>query len=440
MNKAIEQRSLTQMHKSIISSLFGTFGSSIFAFGLSLKLLEQTGSAMSFAAGQIIMPITAIVLLPFVGPMTDKYSRKKIIITSQLVTNAGLLAYVLYWVTGAKHFVIASILLMIILRASDQFTSNAQQAAKADLVLPDDLTKLAGYTGTAQNASQLVSSIVGAVLFTTLPFPVFIAFEIFTEVVTLWITSTLDFKLADNHKDTNAEHAMNDDQGSFKEGLNYITKQKYLFSFIIIAIGLNFFSSVVGVGLPVMLLKSLHLSNLQFGITESFFGAGMILGGLLVAKAKEPKHPLQLSYKLTYWCALITCSIGIVEYGPQNTWFITVVIGLMALTFGILLMFVNTPPMVWMQKEIPSNMQGRVFNVDMAVSMCIMPIGAALFGFLFDLQTGNTSLLNLTLFAIAGIGSALVSFISVRIMKINYKQSKIYTAEEIAKRVWDKRS
>jgi MFS family permease len=433
MNKTIEQHSLMQMHKSIVSSLFGTFGSAIFAFGLSLMLLQKTGSAMSFAAMQIIMPIVALVLLPIVGPVTDKYPRKNIIVISQLVTIVALALYVLYWLTGAKHFVIATVLLIIVTKATDQFTSNAQQAAKADLVLSDDLTKLAGYTATAQNVSMIVSSVLGAILFTMLSFHVFIAFELFTEVVTLLITLTLDFKLANDCKEANLHEALENDKGSFKDGMYYISKQKYLFSFILIAIGLNFFSTALSVGMPVMLLKTLHLSNYQYGLTQSFFGGGMILGGIAIAKMKDPKHPFLLSYRLTFATATLLIVMGLCVFLPKNSWLITIYCGMLMLAFGIFIMLINTPPSVWMQKEIPSNMQGRVFNVDMSISMSIAPLGAVLFGLLFDLKLGNPSLLDFALLALAGIGSALVSLISVKIMNIDYAKAKIYTAEEITK-------
>ncbi|MDO2410361.1 hypothetical protein QUB72_02820 [Enterococcus faecium] len=73
----LEQQSKKQVMKAAISSLIGTFGSSIFTFGLSLMLLEKTGLAISFVLASVIQPILAIFLTPIVGPIMDRYDRKK---------------------------------------------------------------------------------------------------------------------------------------------------------------------------------------------------------------------------------------------------------------------------------------------------------------------------------------------------------------------------
>ncbi|WP_253253945.1 MFS transporter [Enterococcus faecium] len=213
----LEQQSKKQVMKAAISSLIGTFGSSIFTFGLSLMLLEKTGLAISFVLASVIQPILAIFLTPIVGPIVDRYDRKKVIIISQLVTLVILAIYGLYWGLSAhpqKGILLQSILLIIVLKTTDQFTYTAQQAAKPDLVLSDDLMKLASYLSMATSISSLLTGVLGAVLYTLLPFWLFVFIEILTEIMTLFITLTMDFRLVHSQEDQ-LKRATESDKGSF---------------------------------------------------------------------------------------------------------------------------------------------------------------------------------------------------------------------------------
>src|SRR5690606_7302397 len=51
---------------------------------------------------------------------------------------------------------------------------------------------------------------------------------------------------------------------------------------------------------------------------------------------------------------------------------------------GVLMIFINTPIQVMMQKTIDDDYKGRVFSILETMAMALMPLGMVLFGFLYD--------------------------------------------------------
>src|SRR5574341_331797 len=131
----IENSSLKQIRKSIVSSLVGQLGSQSFNFALGLMLLTKTGSSLSFAASQVIGPIISLLFVPIVGPTVDRLSKKQVIAVSQIATIIGLIGYALSLRYFAFNILPPTLILITILAVSDQFTLTAYNAGAKGLVL-----------------------------------------------------------------------------------------------------------------------------------------------------------------------------------------------------------------------------------------------------------------------------------------------------------------
>lgn len=194
-----------------------------------------------------------------------------------------------------------TIILIIVLRGCDQFTSTARQASSIQLVIPDDLQKLSAYSQMSTSAANIISSIFGAFLYTLLPFQLFILFELVTEVFTAVITSILDFRFNKQSDTELLKESVADTEKRnlvlFKEGIIYIRNQKYLLFGMVVAVGINFVSGIFSVGLPILVLQVFSLSNLHFGFTEAINGFGYVFGGLLLKQKLNIKNPILYSWK-----------------------------------------------------------------------------------------------------------------------------------------------
>jgi MFS transporter, DHA3 family, macrolide efflux protein len=61
--------------------------------------------------------------------------------------------------------------------------------------------------------------------------------------------------------------------------------------------------------------------------------------------------------------------------------------------FGAMIMVINTPLQVMLQKTIDEEYKGRVFSIIETMSMALIPLGMVLYGFLYDLYPGQWILL-----------------------------------------------
>ena len=99
----ILKESRKQMIKLILTTITGNFGSSILSFIIGLLILKKTESAFNFGISQIIGPLVALVLLPFVGGVVDKYNKKIVIVIAQLFSIVSLILYCLLYTSPSPR-------------------------------------------------------------------------------------------------------------------------------------------------------------------------------------------------------------------------------------------------------------------------------------------------------------------------------------------------
>lgn len=107
--------------------------------------MERTGLSISFALSIMVSALVSLFFAPLVGPIVDKQSRKVVILLSQSIVIMALILYTIYTYLSDNHIFLITIILIVILRISDEFTSTAQESSKANIVLESDLQKLSGY-------------------------------------------------------------------------------------------------------------------------------------------------------------------------------------------------------------------------------------------------------------------------------------------------------
>jgi len=428
MLSKIHKKSKLQMKKSAISSLIGSLGSSIFSFSLGLMLMERTGLSISFALSIMVSALVSLFFAPLVGPIVDKQSRKAVILLSQSIVIMALILYTIYTYLSDNHIFLVTIILIVILRISDEFTSTAQESSKANIVLESDLQKLSGYQELSSNLSGLFSSVMGALLYAVFPFSILIGIEIFTELLTLVLTWSIDFKFT---KSDNMEFNDNLEVSSWKlflEGLNYLKVQPYLRVAMVACMAINFFYAITFVGLPSFLLQTLQFNSLQYSVTQGATSLGFILGAYILTRKKETDTPVYDLLRLSKILPLIFIGIALSALSSSNT-VIMIWISILMILNGLSNSLLNIPFSIWMQKNVPTNIQGRVFHLLGVLCTCIQPIGILIYVALFDNKIGVPVVWDSFIFIVSGIAMYLAVFLYTRFGKFDLKQAVIFKSK-----------
>lgn len=428
MVNTIHKESKLQMIKSAVSSLIGSLGSSIFSFSLGLMLMEKTGLSVSFALSIMVSALVSLFFAPLVGPIVDKQSRKIVILLSQSIVIMALILYTIYTYLSNNHIFLVTIILIVVLRISDEFTSTAQESSKANIVLENDLQKLAGYQELSSNLSGLFSSVMGALLFAVFPFSVLIGIEILTELLTLILTWSIDFKF---NKSDNMEFNDNVKFSNWKlflEGLHYLKVQPYLMVAMIACMTINFFYAITFVGLPSFLLQTLQFNSLQYSVTQGATSLGFILGAYVLTRKKETDTPVYDLLRLSKILPLIFVGIALSALSSSNT-VIMIWISMLMILNGLSNSLLNIPFSIWMQKNVPTNIQGRVFHLLGVLCTCIQPIGILIYVVLFDNKIGVPLVWDSFIFIISGIAMYLAVFLYSRFGKFDLKEAVIFEGE-----------
>ncbi len=424
-----QKKSIQQMRKSIVSNFLATLGSSIFSFSLGLMLMNQTGLSISFALSVMVSTVVSLFFAPLVGPIVDKYNRKSIILISQAVVIFALILYTLYFYLFGENIFYITVLLIIVLRISDEFTSTSQESSKANIVLKEDLHKLAGYQELSSNLSGLFSAVMGALLFAVFPFYILILAEILTEFITLIITGTLDFKFNQSDDFESLDYSQSSNWKLFLDGLNYLKKQPYLMVAMLACMFINLFYTIIFVGLPSFLLQTLKFSSLQYSLTQGAMSLGFIVGAYLITKVVETKTPVYDLLRLSKILPLLFIGIGLSAINFSNT-IIMIWISFLMLLNGVANSFFNIPFSIWLQKNIPTNMQGRVFHLLGVICTCIQPVGIIIYVILFDNKQGNPIIWDSSIFMISGLLMYISVLIYTKFGKYDLKNAVILKNKE----------
>lgn len=422
-----KKKSKIQLRKAVAASFFGTLGSSMFSFSLGLMLLEKTNLSIGFGLSIMMTSIVSIFLSPFVGPVVDKMNRKMIIIIGQAV---AIIALCLYWFVSSRsneHLFLYSLILVLILAIVDEFTSVTQEASKVNMVIESDLQKLVGYEQLSSNATGLFSSVMGALLYSLIPFVFIILIEILFEAITLCLTFSIDFKMvtpANESVDEDDEKQMSNWQ-LFSAGVQFLKQQPYVLAIIFACSLINFFYTIIFVGLPVFLMNTMNLTSLQYSYTQAGLSLGYIIGAYVFARKKESLTPVYDLMSLGKILATVFLAISLSAL-VQSSIIVTIWVCLLLVIIGFSSSILNTPFVVWLQKNVPTNMQGRVFHLLGVFSMLTYPIGVLLYGLLFDLKITPSILWDAGLFVGSGILLWVVIGVFRRVLKLDLKKAKIF--------------
>jgi MFS transporter, DHA3 family, macrolide efflux protein len=366
-----------------ISKLISSFGSQVYSFALSFYILQATGSAKSFALNLICNILPRTLAAPFAGYIVDRYSRKMIVITSQIATTMAIGGLLVVSLTSGLSLV-AIYITSCILSLTSMFSGVAFSSSITGLVDESRIQKAMSLNQMSISFAAIASPAVGGLLYGVISMPIFLIIYMAASSIAVILESTMNFKLFAKPKDEAEGEVIESMWQSMKAGIAYLKTQPLLIAIIWIALLVNFFFGAFEVGYSFVLIEKLKMASQHFGFTQGAIALGMLTMSIYLSVRKEVKYPLLVSKRGIIVMGAIMGGVSLPLLIPMSYGFLFVYYVMLMLGLGIMLVIVNTPMQVMMQKQIADEFKGRVFSIVETMAMALMPLGMVLYGFLYD--------------------------------------------------------
>ncbi|MCZ8534358.1 MFS transporter [Psychrobacillus psychrodurans] len=367
-----------------ISKLVSTFGAQVYSFAISFYILQLTGSASSFALNLICNILPRTLVAPFAGYAADKYSRKMIVIVSQIATTIAIGGLLIVSMTMGLSL-IAIYSTTVILSLTSLFSGVTFSSSITGLVDEGRIQKAMSLNQMSISFAAIGSPAVGGLLYGAVSMPVFLIMYMVASVIAVILESTMNFNLFAKRKEVVEGEPKEPMLESMKAGFRYLMKKPILKTMVVISLFINFLFGAYQVGYSFILIEKLKISAQHFGFTEGAFAVGMLLLSIYFSARKELKFPFLVSKWSIVFMGVIIGAVSMPLLIDMSYTVIVVFYVALMFFFGASMIITNTPIQVMMQKMIEDDYKGRVFSIIETCAMALMPIGMVLFGFLYDI-------------------------------------------------------
>lgn len=269
-------------------------GNMLYDYGNSVWLASM-GTIGKTVLGiyQISELVTGILVNPFGGVISDRFSRRKILMTTDLV--CGLLCLAISFITNDSLMIAALIFANIVQAIAFGFSRPANKAIITEVVEKDEIVT---YNAHLELVLQVVSVCSPVFSFLVLQFASLHA-TLLLDALTFFIAFVLVAFLPKEEAKVQEKKRLTgkDIFSDMKDGLHYIWHQKEIFFLLLVASSVNFFFAAFEFLIP--------FSNRLYGVKGAYatiltLGAiGSIIGALIANKFKSSMEMLLFLLILT---------------------------------------------------------------------------------------------------------------------------------------------
>jgi len=371
-------------NKNIILTVAGMavsrFGSLIYTFAIGLYVLKITGSGQSFGITLMLGILPRVLLGPFAGNLSDRMSKKMLIVGSDLFS--GILMFVLYVYTLQGDLNLPLIYgATLLLSLSSVVLDNAFGAAQRDIVRVESLTKLGSLRQSLDSITNLASPMIGGVIYALLPIGAFLLIN----GISFFLSSASEYLIDFNfNRDKSAEKLKQSFFKDMNSGFIYFKKDKLLVGIGISAMMLNFFLSSTAIIMPIAIVENMGISEQLYGLSSSIMSLGALAGAIIVGK-KNSKLTRNLLIKALGSVALFFSLTGLVMHSLFGGSYLALTL---ITLFGFLMVasvtLINVPIGVFFQTRVEPSYLGRIGSIIGSLCLGIMPLSYLLYGFLSE--------------------------------------------------------
>lgn len=393
----------------VVGQIVSLFGNAILRFSLPLYLLKETGSSTLFGIVTACSFLPMIVLSLLGGVLADRLNKRNIMVCLDFLT-AGVIT-VFSWLLGIIPIIPLFITVLMLLYGISGTYQPAVQASIPALVPKEKILSANAIVNQIGALANFIGPIIGGMLYGAFGIVIILKVSVLCFVLSAVMEIFIQIPF---QKQPTQDKVLQIAAGDLRDSIRFLRMEKPLFVQICIVIaGLNLFlSPMLTIGIPVIVVDKLHLTDGLLGLTQGMLAVGGILGGLLTVLLDKKLTP-QTAYVPLFLCTACSCLMGFGMAIDQSPMIKYVILSVMGPSVTIFTTMFSIQMLAVVQAETPQHLIGKVVACIMTFIMCVQPIGQLLYGFLFECLPSQPVII---------IGASMISLvIAVRSKKILIK-------------------
>jgi len=337
---------------------------------LPLYVLDKTHSGSMMTAFILAEIIPSIIVMPFAGVIGDRYNRKWLMVGFDLIKGV-----LLFGVIAFDLFSIPKLLaVQVIMAVLGSFFSAGTGAMFPDLVDKELLEKANSTVASLMIVARLLGPALGGLIYGIGG----LRLAMLINAVSFFGSGLFEILIRYEWRAKPIE-GISQVFADMKEGVHFILNHRFLKTLMTFAILMGAFGAPFGaVLLPYAIREILKLSSFQFGLLESFFMGGALLGNILIAVKLGRKAGKLLFKAMTIDGVMTTAFIWVISSLERKGAFLF--LAAVAFLWGASEAFIDIPIQAKLQRAVPSEVRGRVFSALGILTRISTPLGLVLVG------------------------------------------------------------
>lgn len=374
-----------------LGSLISIFGTAIYTFAISLYTLKITGSSISFSTTLILSILPIIILNPIVGVIADKFNKKKLVVTANLLN--GVFLFIVYLISNWKGLSTGIIYLSTFVVTSINIIFDVSiDSAIPNIVSKEKIVNINAGNRIIDSISSVLGPVFGGIAFAIFNIESFILINSISFLLSAILDTLIDFKYNSNSEleEKSDENIAISKLNYFKEiaeGFKYLISKRYIIEILAIFIIFNFFISFsVTIPIPIILNNILKIPTKSFGLIQGAIPVGMIIGAFMV-KNIIAKYKLNSIFSVTgiiISVNIILLSIPLFINTISNINIYVIYYLVIMIFIGVCISLVDIPFSYTLQTNIEEEFRARSLSLTISIVKVVVPISYLISGVLLQ--------------------------------------------------------
>lgn len=358
-----------------------------------------------FALISALSIISRVICLPFGGVLSDRISKKKLMIVMDFIYLLLSVGLVLSVFNENTVFIMGAITVAIGMVSS--FETPVVQSAIPIVCKKEDISQANGIITSVAMLSNILGPIIAGIVYRF--DQAYMVFIICGFLFAIAVISEILLKLPNNSRWNSTSSILNVVYEDLREVVEYLKGKKVILRISLIAFLLNLFiSSFISVIIPYTVRVSWSISSELFGVMNMIFAIGGLMGSTFIGiYAKKINSKITTKLLILNSFLFMALAFPYSELFNVNTsfWILTILATVLQGVFTL----VSVQLISFIQMSTDIDMLGRVMSFVMMTSMLAMPIGQFIFGIFGEILAGKSMIL---VILITGFISILISIYS----------------------------